>query len=41
MSSETDEEDILVHLLLHVAHEADALATATAFELALPHEDEA
>jgi len=32
MSSETDDEDILEHVLLPVAHEADALATATALE---------
>ncbi|AEM58907.1 universal stress protein (plasmid) [Haloarcula hispanica N601] len=32
MSSETDDEDILAHVLLPVAHEADALATATALE---------
>jgi nucleotide-binding universal stress UspA family protein len=32
MSSETDDEDILAHVLLPVAHEADAEATATALE---------
>jgi nucleotide-binding universal stress UspA family protein len=32
MSSESDDEDILTHVLLPVAHEADALATATALE---------
>ena len=32
MTSETDDEDILAHVLLPVAHEADALATATALE---------
>jgi len=32
MSSEADDEDILEHVLLPVAHEADALATATALE---------
>ena len=32
MSSEPDDEDILAHVLLPVAHEADALATATALE---------
>jgi nucleotide-binding universal stress UspA family protein len=32
MRSEIDDEDILSHVLLPVAHEADALATATALE---------
>ena len=32
MSSETDDEDILEHVLLPVAHEADAAATAAALE---------
>jgi len=32
MSSETGEEDILAHVLLPVAHEADAEATAAALE---------
>jgi nucleotide-binding universal stress UspA family protein len=32
MSSETGDEDILSHVLLPVAHEADALATAKALE---------
>jgi len=32
MSSETENEDILAHVLLPVAHEADAVATATALE---------
>jgi nucleotide-binding universal stress UspA family protein len=32
MNSETDDEDILGHVLLPVAHEADALATANALE---------
>jgi nucleotide-binding universal stress UspA family protein len=32
MSSETDDEDLLGHVLLPVAHEADALATANALE---------
>ena len=32
MHSETDDEGILAHVLLPVAHEADALATATALE---------
>jgi nucleotide-binding universal stress UspA family protein len=33
MDGETDDEEILAHVLLPVAHEADALATATALEL--------
>jgi nucleotide-binding universal stress UspA family protein len=32
MSSETDDKDILAHVVLPVAHEEDALATATALE---------
>jgi nucleotide-binding universal stress UspA family protein len=32
MSSESDDEDILAHVLLPVAHEADAEATASALE---------
>ena len=32
MRSEVDDEDILAHVLLPVAHEDDALATATALE---------
>jgi nucleotide-binding universal stress UspA family protein len=32
MRSEANDEDILAHVLLPVAHEADALATATALE---------
>lgn len=32
MSSESTDEDLLAHVLLPVAHEADALATATAIE---------
>ena len=32
MHSETDDEDLLAHVLLPVAHEADASATATALE---------
>jgi len=32
MHSETDDEDLLARVLLPVAHEADALATATALE---------
>jgi nucleotide-binding universal stress UspA family protein len=32
MSSETDDEDVLAHVLLPVAHEADAAATAAALE---------
>ncbi|WP_338742327.1 universal stress protein [Haloplanus salilacus] len=32
MNSETDDEDILAHVLLPVAHEADALATAKELE---------